>query len=61
MYLFFLPLQLINQFGWSTTPGVCIASFIFLGFIAAGEEIEQPFGYDEVSPPIIYLSSIYVV
>jgi len=24
-----------------------IASFIYLGFLAAGEEIEQPFGYDE--------------
>jgi len=47
IYLFFLPFQLIEQFAWSTIPGVCIASFIYLGFLAAGEEIEQPFGYDE--------------
>jgi hypothetical protein len=47
LYLFFLPFQLISQFGWYTIPGVCIASFIYLGFLAAGEEIEQPFGYDE--------------
>jgi len=47
IYLFFLPFQLIDQFGWSTIPGVGIASFIYLGFLAAGEEIEQPFGYDE--------------
>jgi predicted membrane chloride channel (bestrophin family) len=47
IYLFFLPFQLIDQFGWTTIPGVTIAAFIYLGFIAAGEEIEQPFGYDE--------------
>jgi len=47
IYLFFLPFQLIDQFAWSTIPGVGIASFIYLGFLAAGEEIEQPFGYDE--------------
>jgi predicted membrane chloride channel (bestrophin family) len=28
--------------------GTAIATFIYLGFLAAGEEIEQPFGYDEV-------------
>lgn len=47
IYLFFLPFQMIEQFGWSTVPGVGIAAFIYLGFLAAGEEIEQPFGYDE--------------
>ncbi|KAF5349799.1 hypothetical protein D9758_010167 [Tetrapyrgos nigripes] len=47
IYLFFLPFQLVGDFGWYTIPGVCIASFIYLGFLAAGEEIEQPFGYDE--------------
>ena len=47
VYLFFLPFQRIGQFGWYTIPGVCIAAFIYLGFLAAGEEIEQPFGYDE--------------
>ncbi|TFK50809.1 UPF0187-domain-containing protein [Heliocybe sulcata] len=48
IYLFFLPFQLLDQFGWYTIPGVSIAAFIYLGFLAAGEEIEQPFGYDEV-------------
>ncbi|ESK85641.1 UPF0187-domain-containing protein [Moniliophthora roreri MCA 2997] len=47
LYLFFLPFQLVNEFGWYTIPGVSIASFIYLGFLAAGEEIEQPFGYDD--------------
>jgi predicted membrane chloride channel (bestrophin family) len=45
--LFFLPFQLVSQFGYYTIPGVAIAAFIYLGFIAAGEEIEQPFGYDD--------------
>jgi len=47
VYLFFLPFQLVSQFGYYTIPGVAIAAFIYLGFIAAGEEIEQPFGYDD--------------
>lgn len=47
LYLFSLPFQLVSQFRWFTILGVFIASFIYLGFVAAGEEIEQPFGYDE--------------
>ncbi|KAL1940447.1 hypothetical protein VTO73DRAFT_9019 [Trametes versicolor] len=47
IYLFFLPFQLVDLFGWYAIPGVGIAAFIYLGLIAAGEEIEQPFGYDE--------------
>ncbi|KAI0326183.1 UPF0187-domain-containing protein [Cubamyces sp. BRFM 1775] len=47
IYLFFLPFQLVDLFGWYAIPGVAIAAFIYLGMIAAGEEIEQPFGYDE--------------
>lgn len=46
IFLFTLPFQLCAVFGWVTIPGVAIASFLYLGFIAAGEEIEQPFGYD---------------
>jgi predicted membrane chloride channel (bestrophin family) len=44
IYLFFLPFQLVSQFSWYTIPGVGIAAFIYLGFLAAGEEIAQPFG-----------------
>ncbi|KAL5536206.1 hypothetical protein ACEPAF_27 [Sanghuangporus sanghuang] len=47
LYLFLLPFQLVQQFGWYTIPGVGIAAFFYIGFLAAGEEIEQPFGYDE--------------
>ena len=48
IYLFFLPFQLVDLFGYYTIPGVGIAAFIYLGLIAAGEEIEQPFG---MQPP----------
>ncbi|KIK69657.1 hypothetical protein GYMLUDRAFT_34048 [Collybiopsis luxurians FD-317 M1] len=47
IYLFFLPFQLIDLFTWYAIPGTTIAAFIYLGFLAAGEEIEQPFGYDD--------------
>ncbi|KAJ3764057.1 UPF0187-domain-containing protein [Lentinula raphanica] len=47
LFLIFLPFQLVGMFGWHSITGVLIASFIYLGFLAAGEEIEQPFGYDE--------------
>ncbi|KAH8831446.1 Bestrophin, RFP-TM, chloride channel-domain-containing protein [Flagelloscypha sp. PMI_526] len=47
IYLFLLPLQLVTNFGYYTVLATAIATFIYLGFLAAGEEIEQPFGYDE--------------
>ncbi|KAJ7098959.1 Bestrophin, RFP-TM, chloride channel-domain-containing protein [Mycena epipterygia] len=47
LYLFLLPLQLVSDFGWHTVPAVSVGAFVYLGFVAAGEEIEQPFGYDD--------------
>ncbi|KAJ3742695.1 hypothetical protein DFH05DRAFT_1461745 [Lentinula detonsa] len=47
LFLIFLPFLLLATFGWHSITGALIASFIYLGFLAAGEEIEQPFGYDE--------------
>ena len=43
-----LPFQLIGEFGWYTILGVAFASFFYLGLLAIGSELEQPFGYDEV-------------
>ncbi|KAH9477665.1 UPF0187 protein [Psilocybe cubensis] len=42
-----LSVRLVAIFGYYAIPGVAIAAFIYLGFLAAGEEIEQPFGYDD--------------
>ena len=76
MYLFFLPFQLVSLFGYYTIPGVAMAAFIYLGFLAAGEEIEQPFGacslllyfhginlspgYDEVSTRTRHRRTLYL-
>jgi hypothetical protein len=47
IYCFFLPFQLWLTLKWVTVPGTIIASFVFFGFLVAGEEIENPFGYDK--------------
>lgn len=46
LYLFFLPFQVVTKFGWLTIPGTAFASFLLLGFLEIGQEIEDPFGYD---------------
>ncbi|CAE7094371.1 unnamed protein product [Rhizoctonia solani] len=47
LYVFFLPFQLWPVLKWVTIPATSIAAFLFFGFIVAGEEIENPFGYDK--------------
>ncbi|KAF9456292.1 Bestrophin, RFP-TM, chloride channel-domain-containing protein [Collybia nuda] len=47
IYCLALPFQIWTALGWVTIPGTIIASFIFFGFLVAGEEIENPFGYDK--------------
>ncbi|THH17920.1 hypothetical protein EW146_g2985 [Bondarzewia mesenterica] len=47
VYCLALPFQLWSTLRWVTIPGTTVASFIFFGFLVAGEEIENPFGYDK--------------
>jgi len=47
IYLFFLPFQLIDPLGYLAVLAVALAAFLYLGFLAAAEEVEQPFGYEE--------------
>ncbi|EAU89262.2 hypothetical protein CC1G_03527 [Coprinopsis cinerea okayama7 len=47
VYCLALPFQLWKPLQWVTIPATTIASFIFFGFLVAGEEIENPFGYDK--------------
>ncbi|KAJ6478126.1 Bestrophin, RFP-TM, chloride channel-domain-containing protein [Mycena vitilis] len=47
LYLFFLPFQVVSSFGYLTIPGTAFAAFLLLGFLEIGQEIENPFGYDE--------------
>ncbi|KZS91456.1 UPF0187-domain-containing protein [Sistotremastrum niveocremeum HHB9708] len=47
LYCLALPFQIIAPLRWLTIPGTVVAAFIFFGFLVAGEEIENPFGYDK--------------
>lgn len=46
LYLFFLPFQIWSAFHYITIPGTAFTSFLFLGFLEIGQEIENPFNYD---------------
>jgi len=46
LYLLFLPFQVVGPFGYITIPGTAFASFLLLGFLEIGQEIENPFQYD---------------
>jgi len=46
MYLFFLPFQIWSAFGYLTIPATAFTSFLLLGFLEIGQEIENPFNYD---------------
>jgi putative membrane protein len=41
IYCLLLPFQLWKPLGWLTIPATAILSFIFFGFLVAGEEIES--------------------
>ncbi|KAI5117170.1 hypothetical protein M0805_003986 [Coniferiporia weirii] len=47
IYVLALPFQIYATLRWITIPATAIMSFIFFGFLVAGEEIENPFGYDK--------------
>lgn len=47
VYCLALPFQIWLTLKWVTIPATVLASFIFFGFLVAGEEIENPFGYDK--------------
>ncbi|KAG0857423.1 hypothetical protein G6F17_003695 [Rhizopus arrhizus] len=53
LYIFFLPLALVESLGWLVTPVVALASFTLFGILAIGEEIENPFGYDDNDLPLL--------
>uniref|UniRef100_D8QJA6 Uncharacterized protein n=1 Tax=Schizophyllum commune (strain H4-8 / FGSC 9210) TaxID=578458 RepID=D8QJA6_SCHCM len=47
LYCLALPIQIWHYLTWVTIPATIIITFIFFGFLVAGEEIENPFGYDK--------------
>ncbi|KAL4259159.1 Voltage-dependent anion channel-forming protein YneE/VCCN1/2-like protein, partial [Pleurotus pulmonarius] len=47
IFCLLLPFQIWAQLHWLTIPGTVVTAFFFFGFLVAGEEIENPFGYDK--------------
>ncbi|ESK86251.1 UPF0187-domain-containing protein [Moniliophthora roreri MCA 2997] len=46
IYLFFLPWQIYADLSYLIIPATAFASFLLLGFLEIGQEIENPFNYD---------------
>ncbi len=52
LYVFLLPFQLYSALGWITIPATVAASYIILGILFIGREIENPFGKDVNDLPL---------
>ncbi|KAJ7143320.1 UPF0187-domain-containing protein [Mycena crocata] len=46
LYLLLLPFQVVSVMHYLVIPGTAFASFLLLGFLEIGQEIENPFNYD---------------
>lgn len=51
LYLFALPLTLMNDMGWATIPIVTVVAFTLMGIEGIADQIEMPFG--ERTPDIV--------
>ena len=47
IYCLTLPFQLVGAVEYGTIPIVFLATLVLMGIMQIGEEIENPFGYDE--------------
>ncbi|CAK7215982.1 hypothetical protein SBRCBS47491_002676 [Sporothrix bragantina] len=52
VYVFLLPFQLYPTLQWVTIPATIAASYIILGILFIGREIENPFGHDVNDLPL---------
>lgn len=52
LYLFALPLTLVNDMGWATIPISTVVAFTFMGIEGIADEIEMPFGTDDRDLPL---------
>lgn len=52
VYVLLLPFQLLESLGWVTIPAAIAASYIILGILFIGNEIEDPFGRDVNDLPL---------
>ncbi|KAK9415224.1 hypothetical protein SUNI508_02072 [Seiridium unicorne] len=51
-YILVLPFQLVGSLGWIAIPASMVASYIILGILFIGREIENPFGSDVNDLPL---------
>jgi len=59
-YCLALPFQILGPLGWITIPGTTVVAFVFFGFLVAGEEIENPFGYDKNDLNMDYFTHVII-
>lgn len=52
VYVVLLPFQLVKSVSWVTIPATLAASYIILGLLFIGREIENPFGQDVNDLPL---------
>ncbi|KAK0503047.1 Bestrophin, RFP-TM, chloride channel-domain-containing protein [Armillaria luteobubalina] len=52
LYLFALPLTLVNDLGWTMIPIVTVVAFTLMGIEGIADEIEMPFGTDKSDLPL---------
>lgn len=52
VYVLLLPFQLLTNLKWLTIPATIAASYIILGLLLIGREIENPFGQDVNDLPL---------
>jgi predicted membrane chloride channel (bestrophin family) len=60
IYCLFLPFQILTTMSWITIPGTTVVAFVFFGFLVAGEEIENPFGYDRNDLNMDYFTHVII-
>lgn len=52
VYVLLLPFQLLPFLGWISIPATVAASYIIMGLLLIGQEIENPFGTDVNDLPL---------
>lgn len=52
LYVILLPFQMVGVLNWITIPATTVASYIILGLLFIGQEIENPFGHDVNDLPL---------
>lgn len=60
IFCFVLPIMIWPQFEWVTIPATAVCTFLFFGFLVAGKELEDPFGYDKNDLNLDYITNTII-